>query len=149
RTENREPGCPPGEPRTENREPGCPPGEPRTANGVIEWRRNEEDHMKVLVVGGSGYVGGLGLPALAQQHTVRIFDLRPPATPGWEYIAGAAGDLDALVRAAAGVDALLYMAMGEKKYDTPSAITTNLDANVKGVYLALYAAHQTGVTHAV
>src|SRR5262245_36119198 len=105
--------------------------------------------MKVLVVGGSGYVGGLVLPALAQQHTLRIFDLRPPATPGWEYIAGAAGDLDALVRAAAGVDALLYMAMGEKKYDTPSAITTNLDANVKGVYLALYAAHQTGVTHAV
>jgi nucleoside-diphosphate-sugar epimerase len=105
--------------------------------------------MQILVVGGSGYIGGMVLPILAQQHTLRVFDLRPPADPGWEYVAGSISDLDALGRAAAGVDALLYMAMGEKIYDTPSGIISNLDANIKGVYLALYAAHQAGATHAV
>ena len=105
--------------------------------------------MKVLVVGGSGLVGGLVLPHLAQQHTLRVFDLRPPAAPGWDYVAGSVGDFDALALAAAGQDALLYMAMGDKDYATIASITTNFDVNVKGVYLALYAAHRAGITHAV
>jgi nucleoside-diphosphate-sugar epimerase len=105
--------------------------------------------MHVLVVGGSGYVGGMVLPILAQHHRLRVFDMRPPADPAWEYAAGSIGDLDALGRAAAGVDALLFMAMGEKVYDTTSGITSNLDVSVKGVYLALYAAHQAGASHAV
>src|SRR5262245_2640129 len=105
--------------------------------------------MKVLVIGGSGLVGGLVLPHLAQQHTLRVFDLRPPADASWDYVAGSVGDFDALARAAAGQEALLYMAMGDKDYGTIASITTNFDVNVKGVYLALYAAHQAGITHAV
>lgn len=105
--------------------------------------------MHILVIGGSGDVGSLILPHLAQQHTLRVFDLRPPADPSWEYVAGNVGDFDALRRAADGVDALLYMAMGDKEYNTTSAITTNFDVNVKGVYLALDAAQRAGVTHAV
>lgn len=105
--------------------------------------------MKVLVIGGSGYVAGLVLPRLAEQHALRVFDMRPPADPAWEYVAGSVGDLEALERAAQGVDALLYMAMGEKVYDTTSGITSNLDVNVKGVYLALEAARRAGVGHAV
>ncbi|MEI7772207.1 MAG: NAD(P)-dependent oxidoreductase [Chloroflexales bacterium] len=105
--------------------------------------------MNVLVIGGSGYVGGLVLPHVARQHTLRVFDMRPPGDQTWEYIAGSVGDLDALTRAAAGADALLYMAMGEKVYDTTSGITSNLDVNVKGVYLALEAAQRAGVRHVV
>jgi nucleoside-diphosphate-sugar epimerase len=105
--------------------------------------------MHILAVGGSGYLGGLVLPALAQQHSLRVFDLRPPADPAWEYVAGSIGDLDALTRAAMGTDALLYMAMGEKNFVTTSGISSNLDANVKGVYLALQAAQQAGAMHAV
>ena len=105
--------------------------------------------MKILVIGGSGHVGGLTLPYLAERHTLRVFDLRPPANPDWEYVAGSIGDIAALSRAAVGVDALLYMAMGHKEYELPEAIVTNLDVNIKGVYLALYAAHQAGVPHAV
>jgi nucleoside-diphosphate-sugar epimerase len=33
--------------------------------------------MNLLVVGGSGYVGSIRLPTLAQHHRLRIFDLRP------------------------------------------------------------------------
>ncbi|HSH79788.1 MAG TPA: NAD(P)-dependent oxidoreductase [Herpetosiphonaceae bacterium] len=105
--------------------------------------------MRVLVVGGSGYLGGMVLPALSQKHTLRIFDLRPPADTDWDYVAGNVDDLAALSRASLGMDALLYMAMGAKAFETPEAITTNFDVNVKGVYLALYAAHQAGIMHAV
>jgi nucleoside-diphosphate-sugar epimerase len=105
--------------------------------------------MKVLVVGGSGLVGGLVLPNLARLHALRVFDLRPPADPSWEYVAGDVGDFEALARAAVGQEALLYMAMGDKDYETIASVTTNFDVNVKGVYLALYAAHQAGITHAV
>jgi nucleoside-diphosphate-sugar epimerase len=105
--------------------------------------------MKVLVIGGSGHVGGLTLPYLAQHHSLRVFDLRPPANSDGEYIAGSVNDIAALCQAAEGMDALLYMAMGNKEYATPEAITTNLDVNIKGVYLALYAAHQAGITQAV
>jgi nucleoside-diphosphate-sugar epimerase len=105
--------------------------------------------MRVLVVGGSGLVGGLVLPQLARQHALRIFDLRPPIDPSWDYVAGDVADFDALARAAVGQEALLYMAMGDKDYETIASVTTNFDVNVKGVYLALYAAHQAGITHAV
>jgi nucleoside-diphosphate-sugar epimerase len=105
--------------------------------------------LQVLVVGGSGYVGGLTLPRIAEQHTLRVFDLRPPLDPNWQYVAGSVGDVDALARAVAGMDALLYMAMGDKNYSGSAGITTNFDVNVKGLYLALYAAQAAGVTHAV
>src|SRR5688572_481785 len=105
--------------------------------------------MKVLVIGGSGVVGGLVLPYLAQRHILGIFDLRPPSDPSWDYVVGNVGDFDALSRAAEGQEALLYMAMGDKGFETISSVTTNFDVNVKGVYLALYAAHQAGITHAV
>jgi nucleoside-diphosphate-sugar epimerase len=105
--------------------------------------------MKVLVVGGSGYVGGLVLPQLSRQHTLRVFDMRPPVEVAWEFVAGSVDDLDALAGAAEGTDALLYMAMGEKVFDTASGITSNLDVNVKGIYLALDAAQRAGVRHAV
>ena len=105
--------------------------------------------MRVLVVGGSGLVGGLVLPHLARRHSLCIFDLRPPADPSWNYNAGDVGNFDALAHAAVGQEALLYMAMGDKDYDTIASITTNFDVNVKGLYLALYAAHRAGITHAV
>jgi nucleoside-diphosphate-sugar epimerase len=105
--------------------------------------------MRVLVVGGSGDVGTLMLPFLAQQHTLRVFDLRPPVHTQCAYVAGDVTDLDALKRAAEGMDILLYMAMGHKHYDTVQGVVSNLDVNIKGVYLALWAAHQAGIGHAV
>lgn len=106
--------------------------------------------MRVLVVGGSGYVGGLVLPTLAQRFTLRIFDRNPPADSGWEYVPGDITDPGALAAAAEGMEALLYMAMGTNRglggiHDLVPAY----DVNVKGVHLALDAAVQAGVKRAV
>lgn len=105
--------------------------------------------MHVLVIGGSGYLGGLVLPALAERHRLRVFDMRPPANPAWEHAEGNVGDYEALARAVDGVDALLYMAMGAKEFETIASVTSNFDVSVKGVYLALLAAQRAGVRHAV
>jgi len=105
--------------------------------------------MNVLVIGGSGHVGGLTLPLLKQQHTLRVFDLRPPADATLDYVAGDVTNYDALLGASQGMDALIYMAMGSLAWGAISGITTAFDVNVKGVYLALKAAHEAGITHAV
>ena len=106
--------------------------------------------MKLFVVGGSGHVGSIVLPFLARHHALTVYDLRPPIDPAWTYVPGNVGDLDALCAAVQGADALIYMAMGSKySYVTTEGITTNLDVNVKGVYLALEAAARAGVPHAV
>ncbi len=105
--------------------------------------------MHVLVIGGSGYLGGLVLPIIAQQHRVRVFDMRPPIDPTWEYVEGNVGDYTALANAVLGVDALLYMAMGRKDYEAIESVTSNFDVSVKGIYLALLAAQRATVAHAV
>lgn len=105
--------------------------------------------MRLLVIGGSGDVGTLVIPHMRQQHDLRVFDLRPPADSGCEYVQGSVTDPEALARAAEGRDALVFMAMGHKGFDTLEAEITAFDVSVKGVYLALRAAHLAGIKHAV
>jgi nucleoside-diphosphate-sugar epimerase len=105
--------------------------------------------MNVLVVGGSGYVGLLVLPYLAQRHTLRIFDRKPPQEGPWHYFEGDVNDPDALAQACQEMDALLYMAMGKFDLHSPEGIIAAYDVNVKGLHLALHAAHQAGISHAV
>lgn len=99
--------------------------------------------MKLLVIGGSGHVGSLILPYLAEQYTLRVFDLKPPATGEW--VQGDVRSFEALKAAAEGCDKLLYMAMGS--HDGTNA-TAQFDVNVTGLYLALRAAHAAGIPHA-
>ncbi len=105
--------------------------------------------MRVLVIGGSGYVAGLVLPFLAEKHTLRVFDLALPTNPVYDYHQGSINDPAALLKAAEGMDALLYMAMGILNWDTDEGHNSSFDVNVKGVYLALRAAHLAGISHAV
>ncbi|MBX3085994.1 MAG: NAD(P)-dependent oxidoreductase [Anaerolineae bacterium] len=106
--------------------------------------------MKLLVIGGSGIVGSLVVPFLAEQHQLRLFDLRPPQQEGLgEYIQGDVTDHAALTSVLEGVDALLYMAMGNLKWEEPIGVSSAFDVNVKGVHMALWAAHTAGITQAV
>jgi|SRR5579859_7158722 len=105
--------------------------------------------MKTLIVGGSGTVGTLVAPILAQTHTVRIFDLRPPQSTDVEFEQGDIGEYSDLARAVAGMDSLVYMAMGSQDWAEIHGVVSAFDLNVKGVHLALRAAHAAGITQAV
>ena len=107
--------------------------------------------MRVLVVGGSGYVAGLFLPALAARHPTRILDRRPPpdGPAEVEYLAGDATDHADLRRASAGMDAVVHCAMGSTAWRTPAGAADAFDVNVKSVHLTLLAARSNGVPHAV
>lgn len=105
--------------------------------------------MNVLVIGGSGVVGTLVVPILAETHTIRVFDLRAPQYKSTEYVAGDVTDYAALLQAAQGMDTLIYLAMGSLNWDEIPGVTSAFDVNVKGVYLALKAAHEAGIERAV
>lgn len=105
--------------------------------------------MRILVVGGGGYVGTLVLPLLSRHHEVRVLDRRAPAVGGVEYVAGDATRYEDLRHAVTGMDALVHCAMGSHDWHTPAGAADTFDVNVKSVHLALLAAHQAGVPHAV
>ena len=109
--------------------------------------------LRVLVIGGSGYVGKLILPMLAEQHEVRVFDLAPPPLGPWKYSAGDVVDLHELEIVSKDTDALVFMAMGSTDDDgtfkSNAATRSAFDVSVKGLYFALDAARKAGLRHAV
>ncbi len=105
--------------------------------------------MRVLVIGGSGLVAKLVVPRLAEIHSLRIFDMRPPQDGDYDYVAGDVTQYDDLAAAMTGMDAILYMAMGNLHWQETSGIVSAFDVNIKGVHLALLAAHEAGITQAV
>jgi nucleoside-diphosphate-sugar epimerase len=104
--------------------------------------------MNLLVIGGSGIVGSLVVPILAETHQVRVFDLRPPAG-NQAFVQGDVTDYAALTGAITGMDAVLFMAMGSLKWEEIVGVASAYDVNVKGLHLALRAAHEAGITQAV
>jgi nucleoside-diphosphate-sugar epimerase len=107
--------------------------------------------MRILMVGGSGYVGGMLLPGLAEVHEVRILDPNPPAADcdGVDYLAGSACDPTDLAAALTGMDAVIHAAMGGSGADGWPDPASAFDINLKSVYLTLQAAHRRGVPHGV
>jgi nucleoside-diphosphate-sugar epimerase len=104
--------------------------------------------MRVLVVGGAGYVANLVMPLLRQRHAIRVLDTRPPSTHD-EHISGSATDHGDLTRAVEGMDAVIHCAMGSHDWSSPAGTADAFDVNVKSVHLTLMAASDAGVRHAV
>lgn len=104
--------------------------------------------MRVLVVGGSGYVAGLVLPELVRRHEVRVLD-RKQAPAGVEYLPGDATDFEVVRRASEGVDAVVHCAMAGQDWNTPTGTVEAFAVHVTSVHLTLRAAHEAGVPHAV
>ncbi|MGO4635592.1 NAD-dependent epimerase/dehydratase family protein [Streptomyces sp. 2RAF24] len=104
--------------------------------------------MRVLVIGGSGYVAGLILPALTARHEVTVLDPRP-STGAHTHLTGSATDPAALTAAMDGTDVILHTALTNPTGDQLADAANTFDTNVTSVHLALAAAHQAGVPHAV
>ena len=103
--------------------------------------------MKVVIMGGSGRVGGCLLPFLAQRLTLRVFDLVPPGEDGVEYMPGDVTDPRAVGKAVEGMDAVVYMVMPALSHFRD--VTRSHDLNVKGLHLTLAAAREAGIRRAV
>jgi len=104
--------------------------------------------MRVLLVGGSGYVGSLIAPVLGEEHTLRVADLRAPSTGG-DYVRVDATDHAAMAAAMVGMDAVVHCAMGTEVGSDAEVADAAYDVNVKSVHLTLLAAAGAGVPHAV
>ncbi|MFJ3906282.1 NAD-dependent epimerase/dehydratase family protein [Streptomyces sp. NPDC090025] len=104
--------------------------------------------MRVLVIGGSGYVVGLMLPALMARHDVTVLDPRP-GSGAHSHLVGSASDPVALAAAVDGVDVVLHAALSDPTGDPLDAAARAFDSHVTSLHLTLAAAHRAGVRHAV
>ncbi|MGA1599948.1 MAG: NAD-dependent epimerase/dehydratase family protein [bacterium] len=105
--------------------------------------------MKVLLAGGSGRVASLVTPFLAQNHTLRVLDRRPPQDGSVEYLEGNLTDPEALRQAVQGMDALIYLAMGIEEWESWEGIGSAYDVNIKALHFLLKTAAEAGITQAV
>lgn len=99
--------------------------------------------MRVLVTGGSGYLGSAIVAALGRRgHEPVIFARRPASAPGLRTIAGDVTDAQALARAAREADAICHSAALVTIWERDRS---RFDAvNVGGLRNAIEAARQAG-----
>jgi nucleoside-diphosphate-sugar epimerase len=108
--------------------------------------------MRLLVVGGCGFIGSFVVPVLARTHEVRVLDLKPPREPvsGVDYHTGDVHDVDLVASLASEVDSMVFMAMGaEQGWGSPENVRQHFDVAVSGLFLALTGAVRAGVRHVV
>ena len=88
---------------------------------------------KVLITGGSGYLGSFVLQQLQTQYELAVFDLVPPKTDGVTFISGDITQLEEIRRACDGQDAIVHLvALVRGRSDKPLALFA--DVMVKGTW---------------
>ena len=91
--------------------------------------------MKVLILGGTGYLGPHVVKALEGEHELRVTDIRPPAEKTrHEFIRVDVSSLDQVRKAAEGMDAILNLSV--LRPDRKLAF----DVNTRGCYNMMVAA---------
>src|SRR5262245_60075245 len=112
--------------------------------------------MRVLVVGAAGYVGSIIVPALAARHECRYLDLRPVPGREAESVVGDLHDPKVVERAVAGMDAVVYSALGVPKPGATmqaikdvSDIDSGFRVNAAGTYRVFAAALAAGARRLV
>lgn len=103
--------------------------------------------MKVLVIGASGHVGSIILPALEARHTCAYYDLRPVSGREAATIVGSVNEPEAFKRALADrPDAAIYLAMGVGGLNrSADDLDAAFDVNVRGAYRCMDLALRAGV----
>jgi nucleoside-diphosphate-sugar epimerase len=104
--------------------------------------------MKILVVGGSGFIGSRLITALLDAgHQVHIFDKAPSALHPQRVTLGDVRDRDAVTRAAAGCDCIVNLAAEHTDDVRPASLY--FDVNVGGARTVVHAAEQHAVDRLV
>ncbi|MCA1846662.1 MAG: NAD-dependent epimerase/dehydratase family protein, partial [Actinobacteria bacterium] len=106
--------------------------------------------MRTLVTGGGGFIGSHVVDRLvAAGHDVAVVDLKPPHRPDVGHIACDINDLDGLVTAFAGADAVFHLAAYADVNDVSREPVDATDANVVGVAKVWEACRRNNVSRAV
>jgi nucleoside-diphosphate-sugar epimerase len=107
--------------------------------------------VRVLLVGGSGYVGTMCVPYLKQGNELRVLDLVPPTDSSIEYVQGSVSDATAIRSAVQGMEGVVCMAMGRNPDNSYAAhdIDLNYDLHVRDLHRVLQGAREAGIARAV
>jgi UDP-glucose 4-epimerase len=103
---------------------------------------------RVLVTGGSGFVGRHAVAGLARAGaTVRVLDLKPHPDPSVDVVIGELGDADVLSEAfAGGMDSVVHLAAVTSVLRSVENPGGTFDTNVAGTHALLEAARAAGVS---
>jgi len=100
--------------------------------------------MKVLILGGNGYLGPHVVQALESHHELRVTDIRPPAEKGrHEYLNVDVSSLEQVRKAARGMDAILNLSV--LRSDRKLAF----DVNARGCYNMMLAAVENKIRRVI
>lgn len=109
--------------------------------------------MKLLVVGGAGYVGSILRPSLEAQYSCRYLDVKPVEGAGPDSIVGDVNDEATVQKAVADVDGIVWVALGVQSGMDKGRGSQDLDAafdvNVRGFYRLINAANKVKVQQCV
>lgn len=102
--------------------------------------------MKLLVVGGAGYVGSIVRSSLEREHDCRYLDLKPVPGRRRQTFVGDVNDEKLLAKAVKGQSAIVWLAMGVVPGVQGSNFQTDpaFDVNVQGLYRCVRAAMREG-----
>jgi nucleoside-diphosphate-sugar epimerase len=105
--------------------------------------------MRVLVIGGAGYVGSILSPALQAHYTCYHFDRKPVPDAADRSTVGYLDDAMTVGRAVEGMDCIVWLAMGVNPEMGHPRGSQDLDAafdvNVRDLFRVLRIAHNAGV----
>lgn len=104
--------------------------------------------MKLLITGGTGFLGAGLVKALESKHELRLLDVVKRDTRH-ELIVGDVGDLEVCRRAAAGRDALVIAHMAPNRPEVYGTPPIPFDVNVKGTANLFAAAVEKGIRRVV
>lgn len=110
--------------------------------------------MKVLLVGGNGFIGSHIQDLLLRRgHTVRVLDTMPeryrPVLPDVDYRVGSSSDPSALAESLTGVESVIYLASTTVPSTSNANVPWDIESNLIPLVATLDAMRRAGVEHIV